>query len=109
MNDESRKRLTGYLREKEQTLEANDYYRTQTYSGTRTFTTWLDLGALFSKIVEKGEWEEFLQFAKGEFEIDTRLKRDNTKIYYSLFIQHLFNPTRTCELVDRWLEGREKA
>ncbi len=119
MIDESRKRLTRYLGECWHHITVND----DGYSmcecdelpcviekdhQNRTFTTWPDLGALKERIEVNEEWDDFLQSAKGEFEIGTRLKRDNIKIYYSRFTQHLLNPTRFCELVDKWRKGKEK-
>ena len=67
----------------------------------RTFTTWDDLGALKDKLVEKGEWAAFDSWAciyqrneLGHWPYDHELT------------DWLINPSRFCNLVGEWLNGR---
>ncbi len=110
MNDDSRKRLTGYLGEKwpdhPPFIHKYEMYNTDGYLGEREepsyilrpFTTWPDLGALMEEIVEKGEWKEFERYAWDKW----------SNQFWEGFIEWLLNPTRFCELVADWLEGKEK-
>lgn len=87
MNDESKQRLTRYLGEKW------DYP-----CHNRAFDTWTDLGALMTRIVEKGEWEEFEDY--------------NYRIWNKIPSEYSFTKWLMldfCELVDGWLEGKEKS
>ncbi len=107
MNDDRRKRLTGYLGDCWQTIEnswGQDYP-----CNNRTFTTWPDLGALVERIAEKGDALDFFKFA---IPLHHKEKRKSIKTNAELLIDLILwflNPTRFCELVDKWLEGKEKA
>ncbi len=107
MNEEDRKRLTVYLEETQNCFcNCKEYPLPHTHN--RSFATWTDLGVLFEKIVEKGEWTIFMNFAKGEFEIETSHSRDHVREYYNDFTHWLQNPARFCSLVAEWLKEKEK-
>ncbi len=107
MNDDSRKRLTGYLGDCWHELiryKPGSIFKKCKMCGlggdpeNRSFTTWSDLGALVEKIVEKGDWEEFEDYAYKIW--------DKVPTEHSFTKWFILPPTRFCELVDKWLEGK---
>jgi hypothetical protein len=68
----------------------------------RTFITIQDFYDLKVKIVERGEWEDFIEFAyRGVWD---RICGRDTK---GEFTNWLINPDR-CETVASWLRGRKE-
>jgi hypothetical protein len=70
----------------------------------RTFATWDDLGAVKEKLVEKGDWRDFINYAHGEF------IRDNPNCHSMYgFDDWLFRPIdengkpHFCRIVAEWL------
>ena len=72
------------------------------YGCWRTFTTWTDMGALISRIIEKGEWEKFETFAHWKF------RQDANKLQFKFdasFIQWLISdPAHFAEVAGEWVE-----
>ena len=97
MDDESRKRLTKYLDECDGCGKIKEVRDRQCGDNPcRFFVTWDDLGALKEKIAEKGEWDEFEDFA---------LRTKNTPVVSMISLpQWLFTMPRFAELVDEFLK-----
>jgi len=74
----------------------------------RTFATWKDLGDLKEKIVEMGEWDEFIDFTLEEHGSLGPVFSNEAKFYKADYIDWLMNPERFCELVAKWWKERRK-
>ena len=74
----------------------------------RTFTSWQDLGDLKKKIVEMGEWDEFIDFTLEEHGSLGPVFSNEAKFYKADYIDWLMNPERFCELVAKWWKERRK-
>jgi hypothetical protein len=108
MTDEQRKRLTKYLGEKWYECNIPPCTHEKNCCYNRTFDTWQDLGAVKEKLVEKGGWRDFINYAYGEF------IRDNPNCHSMYgFDDWLFRPIdesgkpHFCRLVAEWLESRK--
>ena len=78
------------------------------YKNNRTFTTWQDMGDLKKKIVEMGEWDEFIDFTLEEHGSLGPVFSNEAKFYKADYIDWLMNPERFCELVAKWWKERRK-
>jgi len=106
MNDDRRKLLTKYLGECWHEWESYFLWDTCKLCGrpkedypNRTFDNWDDLGALKERMVEKGEWDSFVQWT------DNKVDSSSLVYYIEDFANWLLDPER-CEDVAEWLEGR---
>ena len=72
----------------------------------RTFTTWQDMGDLKKKIVEMGEWDEFIDFTLEEHGSLGPVFSNEAKFYKADYIDWLMNPIRFPELVVGWIKER---
>uniref|UniRef100_A0A6M3IZD4 Uncharacterized protein n=1 Tax=viral metagenome TaxID=1070528 RepID=A0A6M3IZD4_9ZZZZ len=78
------------------------------------YDEWHDLGDLKEKLVEKGEWRDFLRFCFNSDEASGTdgktwyfQKEEEEKYYNEDFIDWLFTMPRFAELVDEWLKEKE--
>ena len=78
------------------------------YLKNRTFTTWQDTGDLKERIVEMGEWDEFIDFTLEEHGSLGPVFSNEAKFYKADYIDWLMNPERFCELVAKWWKERRK-
>jgi len=121
LSDESRKRLTEYLGEcfhkklpwQEvhpgqpsivcscgERFALNTRFDRHVFELNRTFTTGNDMLNLKEKLVEKGEWDEFEDFA---------LRTKNTPVVSMISLpQWLFTMPRFAELVDEFMKEARK-
>jgi hypothetical protein len=110
MNDESRKRLTLYLGEcwHERYKNWKKMFSCKKCGEScvegRSFDSWTDLGALVERIMKRNDYFDFHKYVYPIFEKETYGK--GRLIGFEFWL--IENPTRFCELVDRWLEGKEK-
>ena len=76
----------------------------------RTFTDAQDVQDLGNKLVEKGLWQEFLEFSSeiflGVFPVHIKNGLEYYNFRFILFI--MLNPTRFCELVGEFLKKEGK-
>lgn len=75
--------------------------------GNRTFTTWQDLGDLKRKIVEMGEWDEFIDFTLEEHGSLGPVFSNEAKFYKADYIDWLMDKIRFPELVAEWWTERK--
>ena len=68
----------------------------------RTFTSWQDLGDLKKKIVEMGEWDEFIDFTLEEHGSLGPVFSNEAKFYKADYIDWLMDEIRFPELVAGW-------
>jgi hypothetical protein len=73
----------------------------------RTFTTWQDLGDLKRKIVEMGEWDEFIDFTLEEHGSLGPVFSNEAKFYKADYIDWLMDKIRFPELVAEWWTERK--
>lgn len=72
----------------------------------RTFTTWQDMGDLKKKIVEMGEWDEFIDFTLEEHGSLGPVFSNEAKFYKADYIDWLMDEIRFPELVVGWIKER---
>ena len=97
--DESKKRLTKFLEEEWQPIIASSS-EGRWIDPNRSFTTGNDMLNLKEKIAEKGEWDEFEDFA---------LRTKNTPVVSMISLpQWLFTMPRFAELVDEFMKEARK-
>ena len=112
LSENDRKRLTEYLGECWHELKHlgwKDWVcscgakKCERSSFHRTFTTWQDFGDLKNKLVEKGEWKEFIIYS-----IDI-WSRENHFVDFDPeeHTDWLINAKRFCGLVNGWLKSKE--
>jgi hypothetical protein len=73
----------------------------------RTFATWKDLGDLKEKIVEMGEWDEFIDFTLEEHGSLGPVFSNEAKFYKADYIDWLMDKIRFPELVAEWWTERK--
>ncbi len=78
----------------------------------RTFDTWADLGAVKEKMVERGEWDKFYQYAYSRWKLTIVQPNSIFALVHlpqleDVFTAWLFTPDRFCELAAEFLEGRK--
>jgi hypothetical protein len=123
MNEESKRRLTNFLGECWHEWEPAEHvtfkcklcgkwiYEKHAWdsSNRRTFTTPDDYFAVFDRLVELGEWEEFYMFATSAYKNSFALLwRDVSEWAVSRWL-HSKTDTgeyRLCWLVGEWKEGK---
>ena len=99
MDEESRKRLTEYLGEQCGHEDREWFFVPCPKCSSRTFTSGNDMLDVKNKLVEKGEWDDFVTNSyKHRYRPPTE-ERD--------FMVWLFTMPRFAELVDEWLKGKE--
>ena len=76
------------------------------YLKNRTFTTWQDTGDLKERIVEMGEWDEFIDFTLEEHGSLGPVFSNEAKFYKADYINWLMDPIRFPELVAGWIKER---
>lgn len=112
MNDQTRKLLTEYLGEcwdeNEKTFpykrETNSHGESITVNRNRSFTTPDDADALRRKMVEKGDWADFIDYA---YINNFKTIRIMSEAVYD-FINWLIEPTHFCELAGEFITRKEK-
>ena len=116
LTEEQKKGLTEWLGEKwHETIESKwtELYGTldkcncgmvECQEINRTFTTWQDLGDLFTKLNERGEWLDFCNFAWLIFVKDTTIDPERP---HGTWERWLLHPQRFGWLVSQFI-GREK-
>jgi len=72
------------------------------YLKNRTFTTWQDTGDLKERIVEMGEWDEFIDFTLEEHGSLGPVFSNEAKFYKADYIDWLMDEIRFPELVAGW-------
>ncbi len=76
------------------------------YLKNRTFTTWQDTGDLKERIVEMGEWDEFIDFTLEEHGSLGPVFSNEAKFYKADYIDWLMDEIRFPELVAGWIKER---
>ena len=115
MNESRRKRLITYLGEcwhicsLPYPIDCDKCRYKKIYGCWRTFTTWTDMGALISRIVEKGEWDKFLRFAEKSYKQMLESKHDrgcHCTYCHDYMAWLISSPAHFAEVAGEWLEGR---
>ncbi len=76
------------------------------YGYCRTLTTWDDFGKVVEVLQEKGDWEGFCLWLVEQQECGNTVPPFGTIVFMPDAIAWLMNPTRFCDLVGQWLEGK---
>lgn len=102
MNDTRRRMLTEYLSECQSCLRtwasSGLAFRLDNQCSCRNFDTAQDMVDLVRKIVERGDWEGFVNYFSSK----------NMNVYLAGFSSSaawlITDPARTCELIAEWME-----